>query len=93
MAEEQKNPAGIATSELGIAKVFGMVGEDVEKAKQGFAQATSMKDIGKRLLQSIGMSEPDALSVDAAIEANDRFIQALEHIRDRAQRTLEHAAT
>jgi hypothetical protein len=34
---------------------------------------------------------PDDLSVRAAIEANDKFIQALEHIRDSAQRQLEHA--
>jgi hypothetical protein len=32
-----------------------------------------------------GFSEPDDLSVQAAVEANDTFITALEQIRDRAQ--------
>jgi hypothetical protein len=89
MAEQQRNPQAIASSELGIAKVFGHTGEDIDDKKQGFAQATSMHEIGKRLLQSIGMGEPDALSVRAAIEANNEFIARLEAIRDTAQRTIE----
>jgi hypothetical protein len=93
MAESQRNPQAIASSELGIAKVFGHIGEDLDKAKQGFAQATSMKEVGKRLLQSIGMNEPDALSVDAAIAANDAFVAELERIKDKAQRTLEHVTS
>ena len=92
MAEEQKNPAGIATSELGIAKVFGHVGEDIDDKRQGFAQATSMKDIGKRLLESIGFSAPDDVSIRAAIEANDRFIAELEAIRDTRLLTIEHTS-
>jgi hypothetical protein len=31
MAEQQQNPQGIATSELGIAKVFGHIGEDIDE--------------------------------------------------------------
>jgi hypothetical protein len=89
MAEEQKNPAGIAQSELGIAKVFGHTGEEVDSKRQGFAQAKSMREIGKRLLQSVGLASPDDASVQLAIEANDQFVQALEHIRDTAQRQLE----
>ncbi len=85
MAEEQLNPQGIVSSELGLAKVFGLVGDEVEKAKQGFAQATSMKDVGKRLLQSIGMKEPSDVAIELAIEANDTFVRALEHIRDATQ--------
>ncbi len=88
MAQQQRNPQGIASSELGIAKVFGHIGEDLDKAKQGFAQATSMKDVGKRLLQSIGLNEPDDAAIAEAIEANDAFVQRLESIKDKAQRTL-----
>jgi hypothetical protein len=36
--------------------------------------------------------KPDALSIEAAIEANNEFIASLERIRDQAQRTLEHSA-
>jgi hypothetical protein len=42
-------------------------------------------DIGRKLLQSIGFSEPDDVSIAAAVEANDEFIAKLETIRDRAQ--------
>jgi hypothetical protein len=85
MAEKQENPSAIAQNELGIAKVFGHIGLDIDQGKQSFAQAKSMREIGKRLLQSIGFSEPDDVSIQAAIEANDAFIAALEAIRDAAQ--------
>ena len=44
-----------------------------------------MEDIGRKLLQSIGFASPDDLSVAAAIEANNAFIERLEAIRNRAQ--------
>jgi len=83
MAEEQKNPAGIASSELGIAKVFGL--EKPQDKARDFATAQSMQDIGRKLLQSIGFALPDDVSIQAAIEANDTFIARLEAIRDAAQ--------
>src|SRR4029453_12977713 len=74
MAEKQQNPSAIAQNELGIAKVFGHIGPDIDQGKQSFAQAKSMREIGKRLLQSIGFSEPDDVSIQAAIEETDAFI-------------------
>jgi hypothetical protein len=50
----------------------------------GIGGAGSMQEIGRRLLQSIGMVEPDDAAIEAAIAANDRFVQALEQIRDSA---------
>jgi hypothetical protein len=50
-----------------------------------FAQANSMQDIGRKLLQSVGFNEPDDVSIQAAIEANDTLIATLEAIRDAAQ--------
>jgi hypothetical protein len=44
-----------------------------------------MTDVGRKLLQSVGIREPDDVSIQAAIEANDAFIQRLEAIRDAAQ--------
>jgi len=52
---------------------------------QDFSTANSMHEIGKRLLQSVGFTEPDDASIRAAIEANDSFIARLETIRDSAQ--------
>jgi hypothetical protein len=51
-----------------------------------FAQANSMQDIGRKLLQSVGFASPDDVSIHAAIEANNAFIDRLETIRDNAQR-------
>ncbi len=44
-----------------------------------------MQDIGRKLLQSVGFASPDDASIQAAIEANDAFVERLEAIRDRAQ--------
>jgi ribosomal protein S17E len=49
-----------------------------------FAGANSMEEVGRRILQSIGMVEPDDAAIAAAIEANSEFIAKLEAIRDRA---------
>lgn len=84
MAEQEKNVQGIVASELGIAKVFHRI-DTPEPNKTDYNSAQSMSDIGRKLLQSIGFNEPDDLSVQAAVEANDVFITALEQIRDRAQ--------
>jgi hypothetical protein len=42
--------------------------------------------VGRKLLQSIGLSAPDDASIQAAIEANDAFVGRLEAVRDAAQR-------
>jgi hypothetical protein len=84
MAEQQGNPSGIVNSELGIAKVFHHM-NDPEPNKLDFATANSMQDIGRKLLQSVGFASPDDASIQAAIEANDVFIERLEAIRDGAQ--------
>src|SRR5262249_4510746 len=54
-----------------------------------FKSARSMEEIGKKLMQSVGMDEriisPEM--VQAAIEANNAFIAQLEAIRDRHEHT------
>jgi hypothetical protein len=84
IAEQERNAQGIVASELGIAKVFHHM-TDAEQPKLDFATTNSMQDIGRKLLQSIGFSAPDDASIQAAIEANDAFIERLEAIRDGAQ--------
>jgi hypothetical protein len=92
MAEQQGNPSGIVNSELGIAKVFGHITDKTEVTSADFSQVKSMHDMGVKLLQSVGFASPDDVSIQAAIEANDQFIAALEQIRDRAQTlTLDQA--
>jgi hypothetical protein len=77
---------------MGKAKILNLVVDQPQDQNNiDFNSANSMQDIGRKLLQSIGFASPDDISISAAIEANDAFIQALKAIRDRAQGlTLEH---
>src|SRR5215831_11039592 len=88
LAENQGNAQAIVASELGIAKVFHRFTDD-DKPAVDFASANSMQDIGRKLLQSVGFREPDDVSIAAAIEANDAFIERLEAIRDEAGQTID----
>jgi hypothetical protein len=84
MAEEDRNASAIVASELGIAKVFHRLDTDDNKPLD-FKSAKSMQDIARKLLLSVGLREPDDVSIQAAIEANDAFIERLEAIRDGAK--------
>jgi tetrahydromethanopterin S-methyltransferase subunit G len=91
MAEQQQNPAAIVNSELGIAKVFHKI-DAPDPNQVDFTTAHSMQDIGRKLLQSVGFASPDDVSIQAAISANDRFIEELQQIHQRAQAlTFDHA--
>jgi hypothetical protein len=81
MAKGQQNVAGIVSGALGIAKVFGIDQGD-KNAVQSFKTANSMQDIGERLLRSVGLANPSAEAINAAIQANDAFVSRLEAIRD-----------
>jgi hypothetical protein len=84
MAEEQRNAQGIVASELGIAKVFGLEQEQESKGQE-LIPSDSTRDIAMKVLRSVGLREPDALSVDEAIKANDVYVSTLEDIVSRAQ--------
>jgi hypothetical protein len=56
-----------------------------------FSKCQSMQDIGKKLLQAVGVDE-SAMTEDMvarAIEANDAFIARLQAIRDAAQEPIQ----
>src|SRR5215475_7826762 len=76
---------------MGKAKILNFINDQFVDAKQqvDFNSAQSMSDIGRKLLQSIGFKEPDDVSIQAAVEANDRFIDELQQIQQRAQ-SLTH---
>jgi tetrahydromethanopterin S-methyltransferase subunit G len=84
IAEQDRNPQAIVASELGIAKVFHRLDTSDDKPLD-FKSARSMQEIGRRLMQSVGLREPDDASIALAIEANDTFVAELERIRDAAQ--------
>ena len=79
LAEQQGIVAGIVSSELGIAKIFGLESAKQE-GTQSFKDARSMQDIGRRLLISVGLREPTDEAVSLAIEANNAFVARLEQI-------------
>src|SRR5262245_48870905 len=86
MAEAQQNPNAVVASELGLAKVFGHLnGEPPQHDAVDFKSAQSMHEIGQRLLQAFGLSSPDDVSIQQAIEANDAFIDRLRAIAQAAQ--------
>jgi hypothetical protein len=91
IAEEERNPAAIVSSELGIAKIFGL--ELAREAdRPDLSQAKSMTDLGRRLLISVGLQNPDDASIALAVEANDAFVARLESIRDAARGTVDEEA-
>jgi hypothetical protein len=87
IAEEDRNPSALYGAEKAIAEVRGLIIKNVNVNSDAidFNQANSMQDIGRKLLQSVGFASPDDASIQAAIEANDIFVERLEAIRDAAQ--------
>jgi hypothetical protein len=81
-AEKAYGPAVSAI--MGKAKVLGII-DKPQAQSVDWNTTTSMKDIGAKLLQSVGFASPDDVSIQAAIVANDAFIARLEAIRDSAQ--------
>ena len=71
---------------MGKAKLLNFITDRVEDVtKIDFNTAQSLQDIGRKLLQSVGFKDPDEISIQAAIAANDEFIKELERIRNAAQ--------
>ena len=86
-ARADRAHAAAVSAVLGKARILNIIPDESAKPID-FAQAKSMQEIGARLLQSVGLSSPDDVSIAAAIEANDAFIARLEAIRDQAQQQL-----
>src|SRR5262249_3475701 len=85
-AHSDKAYGAAVAAVMGKAKILNLVVvQHAVVTAQDFSTANSMHEIGKRLLQSVGFSEPDDVSIQAAIEANDAFIKRLEAIRNSAQ--------
>src|SRR5262245_1264119 len=83
-ARADKAHAAAVSAVLGKARLLNIMPDEPPKPID-FAQAKSMQDIGRKLLQSVGFASPDDPSIKAAIEANDAFVGRLEAIRDAAQ--------
>jgi len=85
-AHSDKAYGAAVAAVMGKAKILNLVvHQHALVPAQDFSTAKSMHEIGKRLLQAIGFTEPDDESIQAAIEANNSFIARLDTIRDSAQ--------
>jgi hypothetical protein len=71
---------------MGKAKLLGLVTERHEDVtKPNFSKATSLQDIGVKLLQSVGYSSPSDADIALALDAHASFTATLEAIAERAQ--------
>jgi hypothetical protein len=61
----------------------------IEPKADGYESAKSMEDIGRKLLQSIGFSEPDPASIQEAVELNNTLVDGLQAIRARAEGAMQ----
>jgi hypothetical protein len=85
IAEADRNASAMVTSELGIAKIFGHLDQANQNQSVSFSDAKSMQDIGRMLLSQVGVSAPSEGDIQAAIDAHDQLIAALETIAQRSQ--------
>ena len=87
IAEEDRNPSALYGAEKAIAEVRGIIVKNgnPNPNKIDFNSAQALQEIGRKLLQSVGFSEPDDVSVARAVELNDTFIDGLQQIYQDAQ--------
>ena len=85
-AHSNKAYGAAVAAVMGKVKILNLiVDQHNHRSTIDFSQCSSMQDIGRKLLQSIGFKEPDDLSIQEAIKANDWFIQELEKIARQSQ--------
>ena len=85
-AHSNKAYGAAVAAVMGKAKILNLTDDQHQfRSEIDFSQASSLEDLGRRLLQAIGFKEPDDVSIQAAIEANDAFIDRLKAIREKAQ--------
>src|SRR5262245_44869084 len=84
-AHSDKAYGAAVAAVMGKAKILNLSVDQPPNTSIDFKQARSMQDIGRKLMQSVGIREPSDDLIQQAIEANDAFIERLEAIRDRAQ--------
>ena len=72
---------------MGKAKLLGLVTERHEDVtgKPDFSKATSLQDVGLKLLQAVGYESPSSDDIALALEAHATMIAQLEAIAERAQ--------
>jgi hypothetical protein len=85
-AHSNKAYGAAVAAVMGKAKILNLtVDQHQFRSRIDYSQASSFEDIGRKLLQSVGFKEPDDVSIAAAIELNDTFVDGLQRIYQQAQ--------
>jgi hypothetical protein len=85
-AHSDKAYSAAVAAVMGKAKILNLTTAEPNTTNAtDFKSAKSMQDIGRKLLQSCGLREPDDVSIQQAIEANDAFVDRLQQICQAAQ--------
>jgi hypothetical protein len=85
-AKAQGQHSAAISAVMGKAKLLGLVTDKHEDVtKPDFSKATSLNDIGLKLLQSVGYSSPSDADVALALDAHRAFTEQLDAIAERAQ--------
>src|SRR5262249_62198638 len=84
-AHAEKAYGAAVSAVMGKAKILNFIAETNETTGIEFKTAQSMQEIGKRLLQSFGVREPDDTLIAQAIEANETFVDTLKRIAEQSQ--------
>ena len=83
MAEDERDVGNIVSSELGLAKVFGLAKHDDSYDPTDYSHAKSPRDLGRLLLQSVwGLTTLPTTRFLWRSRPNDVFVESLEEIRD-----------
>jgi phage terminase small subunit len=84
-ARADKAHAAAVSAILGKAKVLGLVTDKHQDTtpKQSFANAKSVNDIAKLMLEQVGVKNPSPLDLNDAIAAHNALLSALRVIAER----------
>lgn len=75
---------GTLVAVLALPSPIGLPGHS-PGVPDGFEQCRSMEEIARKLLKSVGVEDPDAITpsmIEAAIKANDAFVDELGRIAE-----------
>jgi hypothetical protein len=86
-AKAQGQHSAAISAVMGKAKLLGLVTDKHEDvtSKPDFTKATSLQDVGLKLLQAVGYESPSSDDIALALEAHATMIAQLEAIAERAQ--------
>jgi hypothetical protein len=87
MADSEKPAYSAAVSAvMGKAKILGLVTDktEIRHGNADFDNATSVHDVGVKLLQAVGYAFPSDADVALALRCHEQMIEKLESIAERA---------